>query len=247
MPRSAVRRELLATAALAAPLVLTQLTQMSMSFIDVVMVGRLGTAAMAAAVIGSTVYMTAMMVCLGVVVAVQPVVAQATGAGDRAAASRAVRQGLWLSVLLGAPFVVLLGHTEPLLRALGQAPETAETAARYLAAIRWGFVPNLWFTALRGLSEGIGRPRPVLAVTLLGVAMNAGLNAVLIFGLFGAPAMGLVGAGWGVCHRHPRDDGRAGGVHLLGAAARATASSAGSAGRTPRRCSSCSASAGPSA
>ncbi len=196
MPRSAVRREILATATLAAPLVLTQLTQMSMSFIDVVMVGRLGTAAMAAAVIGSTVYMTTMMVCLGVVVAVQPVVAQATGAGDRAGASRAVRQGLWLGVLLGAPFVVLLGHMEPILRALGQAPETAETAARYLAAIRWGFVPNLWFTALRGLSEGIARPRPVLAVTVLGVAMNASLNAVLIFGLFGAPALGLVGAGW---------------------------------------------------
>ena len=202
MPRSAVRREtvsreILATATLAAPLVLTQLTQMSMSFVDVVMVGRLGTAAMAAAVIGSTVYLTTMMVCLGVVVAVQPIVAQATGAGDRAAASRAVRQGLWLGLLLGAPFVVLLGHTEPVLRMLGQAPETAETASRYLAAIRWGFVPNLWFTALRGLSEGIGRPRPVLAVTVLGVAMNAGLNAVLIFGLLGAPALGLVGAGWG--------------------------------------------------
>ena len=74
---------------------LTQLTQMSMSFVNVVMVGRLGTASMAAAVIGSTVYLTVAMICLGVIVAVQPSVAQATGAGDPDAASRATRQGLW--------------------------------------------------------------------------------------------------------------------------------------------------------
>ncbi len=193
MTRSA---DLRATLVLALPLVATQLTQMSMSFVDVVMVGRLGTAAMAAAVVGSTVYMTLMMVCLGVVVAVQPLVAQATGAGDAGAASRATRQGLWLGLLLGAPAVVLLGYMEPVLRATGQAPETARLAGAYLAAIRWGFVPNLWFTALRGLSEGVGRPRPILAVTLVGVALNVGLNAVLIHGLWGAPALGMVGTGW---------------------------------------------------
>ncbi|HEX9952759.1 MAG TPA: MATE family efflux transporter [Rubricoccaceae bacterium] len=196
MPRTAVRREVRATLVLALPLVLTQLTQMSMSFVDVVMVGRLGTAAMAAAVVGSTVYMTVMMVCLGVVVAVQPSVAQATGAGDDAAAARVVRQGLWLGLLLGAPFVVLLGQMEPILRAAGQSPETSELAARFLAAIRWGFIPNLWFTALRGLSEGVGRPRPVLWITLIGVSLNVALNPILIYGLAGAPEMGMVGSGW---------------------------------------------------
>ena len=195
--RSAVaRRETAATLALALPLVLTQLTQMSISFVDVVMVGRLGTASMAAAVIGSTVYLTLAMVCLGVVVAVQPSVAQATGAGDAAAASRATRQGLWLGLLLGAPVVVGLGYMEPVLLATGQAPETADLAARYLAAIRWGFVPNLWFTALRGLCEGVARPRPVLVVTLVGVAVNVALNWVLIYGQLGAPALGMVGTGW---------------------------------------------------
>ncbi len=188
--------DLRATLALALPLVATQLTQMSMSFVDVVMVGRLGTAAMAAAVVGSTVYMTTMMVCLGVIVAVQPIVAQATGAGKPEDASRATRQGLWLGVLLGVPIVVLLGYMEPILRAAGQAPETAELAGRYLGAIRWGFVPNLWFTAMRGLSEGVGQPRPILAVTVVGVALNVCLNAVLIYGLFGAPELGMVGTGW---------------------------------------------------
>ena len=189
-------REVRATLGLAVPLVLVQLSQMSMSFVDVVMVGRLGTEALAAVALGSTVYFTLALVCVGVVVAVQPTVAQAVGAGDVVRAGRGARQGLWLATALGVPFTLALGHAGPVLVWMGQDPETSALAAGYLDAIRWGFVPNLWFTALRGLAEGDGRPRPVLAVTLLGVAANAGLNYALMFGAWGLPALGLVGTGW---------------------------------------------------
>ncbi|WP_412068530.1 MATE family efflux transporter [Rubrivirga sp. IMCC43871] len=189
-------REVRATLVLAVPIVLVQLAQMSMGFVDVVMVGRLGTEALAAIVLGSTTFFTLSLICVGVIVAVQPMVAQAVGAGDTDAAGRAARQGLWLSLILGVPFTIALGYAEPILLATGQAPATAGLAADYLDAIRWGFVPNLWFTALRGLCEGDARPRPVLFVTLVGVAANAGLNYVLMFGKLGAPAMGMVGTGW---------------------------------------------------
>lgn len=196
MTTPALRREVRATLGLAVPIVVTQLSQMSMSFVDVVMVGRLGTEALAAVVLGSTVYFTVALVCVGVLVAVQPTVAQAVGAGDEAAAGRGARQGLWLATFLGVPFTVGLGYMEPVLLWTGQAPETAALAAGYVGAIRWGFVPNLWFTALRGLCEGDGRPRPVLVVTLLGVAANAGLNVLLMFGAGPIPALGVVGTGW---------------------------------------------------
>ncbi|HEX8298517.1 MAG TPA: MATE family efflux transporter [Rubricoccaceae bacterium] len=196
MSRSAARREIRATLVLALPFVLTQLVQMSMSFLDVVMVGRVGTDALAAAVLGSTLYFTLMLVAMGVITAVQPSVAQAVGAGDDVGAGRAARQGLWLAVLLGVPGFVLVGFAEPILRAAGQMPETAALAARYLAAERWGLVPTLLFTALRGLCEGAARPRPVLVATAVGLVLNVSLNAILIYGLLGAPALGLVGAGW---------------------------------------------------
>jgi MATE family multidrug resistance protein len=194
--RLPLTREVRATLVLAGPIVVTQLAQMSMSFVDVAMVGRLGTGALAAVVLGSTTFFTLALVCVGVLVAVQPTVAQAIGAGDEAAAGRGARQGLWLATLLGVPFTVGLGYMEPVLLWTGQAPETAALAGGYLGAIRWGFIPNLWFTALRGLAEGAGRPAPVLAVTLVGVAVNAGLNYVLMFGALGAPALGVVGTGW---------------------------------------------------
>lgn len=196
MTRQLAGREIRATLALAVPLVLAQLAQMSMGFVDVAMVGRLGTESMAAIVLGSTTYFTLSLVGVGVLIAVQPMVAQAIGAGDEASAGRAVRQGLWLATLLGLPATIALGFSEPALLATGQAPETAALAAEYHDAVRWGFIPNLWFTALRGLCEGDARPRPVLAVTLVGVLANVVLNYALMFGAFGFPALGVVGTGW---------------------------------------------------
>ena len=196
MPRLPVSGEVRATLTLAVPLVLVQLSQMSMSFVDVMMVGRLGTEALAAIVLGSTTFFTLALICVGVLIAVQPTVAQAVGAGDEDAAGRGARQGLWLALILGIPCTIGLGFAEPVLLATGQAPETAALAAAYLGAIRWGFVPNLLFTALRGLCEGDARPRPVLAVTLLGVGANVVLNYGLMFGAWGLPALGVVGTGW---------------------------------------------------
>ena len=173
-----------------------QLSQMAMSFVDVVMVGRLGTESLAAVVLGSTTFFTLALVCVGVVLAVNPMVSQAVGAGDAEGVGRAARQGLWLATILGVPFTLGLGWAEPFLLWTGQAPETAALAAGYLGAIRWGFLPNLWLTALRGLCEGVARPRAILAVTLVGVVLNAALNYALMFGAWGAPALGVVGTGW---------------------------------------------------
>jgi MATE family multidrug resistance protein len=191
-----LRRELRATFALAVPLALTQLTQMAMGFVDVVMIGRIGPEAMAAGVIGTSVFFSLMLVCMGVVMAVNPLVAQAVGAEEPAEIGRAVRQGLWLATLLGLPLMALLSQAETLLLWAGQAPATAALAADYIQAILWGVLPNLWYTALRGFAEGLGRPRPILVVTVVAAFANAGLNWVLMFGKLGFPALGLVGAGW---------------------------------------------------
>jgi len=190
------RREVRATLVLAVPLVLTQLAQMTMSFVDVIMIGRLGTAALAAGVLGSSTFFTLLLVCVGMVLAVNPSVAQSYGAGDEAEVGRWARQGLWLGVFLGVPLVALFGYAEPLLRAAGQEPATAALAADYLRAIRWGVLPNLWFAALRSLCEGTGRPRPVLVVMLIAAGVNVLCNWVLMYGKLGFPALGLEGAGW---------------------------------------------------
>ena len=197
IPASLLRRELRATLALAVPLALTQLTQMAMGFVDVIMIGRLGPSAMAAGVVGTSVFFSLLLVCMGVVMAVNPMVSQAVGAGDERAIGRSLRQGLWLATGLGLPLVALLMQAETLLLWAGQEPATAVLGGAYIRAIAWGAIPNLWYTALRGFAEGLGRPRPILIVTVAAAFANAGINWVLIYGKFGVPAFGLVGAGMG--------------------------------------------------
>ncbi len=194
-----IRREVRATFLLAAPLALTQLAQMAMSFVDVMMIGRLGTAALAGGVLGSVLFFTLLLICMGVVMAVNPMVAQAAGAGDDDEVGRSARQGLWLATALGVPLVFLFGPSEWFLLAMGQEPQAASLAADYLLAIRWGIIPNLLFTALRGFCEGLARPRPVLIITLIAVLLNAFGNWVLMYGKLGLPALGLAGCGCADC------------------------------------------------
>lgn len=194
-PSRLFRLELRQTANLAVPLALTQLVQMAMGFVDVVMIGRLGPEAMAAGVVGTSLFFTLMLICMGVVMAVNPMVAQAVGGHDPAGVGRAVRQGLWLSIFLALPLMLVFTQAETLLLIAGQEPAVAIMAGGYIGAILWGTLPNLWYTSLRGFAEGIGRPRPILLVTIAAAAVNVFGNWVLMYGNLGAPALGLVGCG----------------------------------------------------
>ncbi len=191
----ALVREGRATLALAVPLALAQLAQLAMAFVDVVMIGRLGPASMAGGVVGASTFVALSLICTGTVAAVNPTVAQAVGAGDTIGVGRAARQGLWLATFMGVPLIVLFQFAEPLLLLTGQSPPTAALAAGYLHAIRWGLIPTLWFTAMRGLNEGIANPRPVLFITIGAALFNVGGNYVLMYGKLGFPALGLVGTG----------------------------------------------------
>ncbi|GIV61578.1 MAG: MATE family efflux transporter [Rhodothermaceae bacterium] len=190
------RDEVRQTVTLALPVVLTQLAQISMGFIDTVMVGRLGPAALAGVALGNAVFFMFLIVCMGVTMAVGPMVSQAYGAGTYEPIGRSVRQGLWLGLVLAVPATVLLWHIGPVLLLAGQDAATAERAQRYLRAIAWGFLPFLWFVVLRSFIEGVSRPRPVTVIAFAGVGLNVAANYVLMFGKLGFPALGLVGTGW---------------------------------------------------
>lgn len=192
-----IRKEIRELLWLAGPVVVTHLAQVSMGFIDTVMVGRLGSEALAAVALGNTTFFFFLVVCIGVITAVGPMVSQAFGAGAREAMGRAVRQGFWLSVMLAVPAVTVLWNVAPVWRWTGQDAATVVLAQDYLRAIVWGFLPVLWFVTLRSFVEGVSRPWPVTLIALSGAALNVGANLVFMFGAWGiVPAMGLVGTGW---------------------------------------------------
>lgn len=184
------------TLRLAGPVVAAQLGQISMGFVDTVMVGRLGADALAGVALGNALFFFLLILCIGTIQAVGPMVSQALGAGEPDIIERSVRQGLWLGLILSVPVLVLLWNIEPLLHLLGQSDVAVEGATGYLRAILWGFLPACWFMALRNFVEGLARPLPVTIITIAAACLNVGANYVLMFGVGPVPALGLVGTGW---------------------------------------------------
>lgn len=193
MPQN-VTAELRGLLAVAAPLVLAQLAQNGMSFIDTVMVGRLGAIPLAGLALGAVGFSFVYLLSMALIMAVSPVVAQAVGAGDHAQAAKAARHGLMLAGLLSVPVILIVTNLVPVLRLTGQEPAVLAGAGEYLRAVAFGLPGALAFVALRGFLEGNGQTRPIMFIAGTGVLFNAGLNEVLIFGRLGAPALGLTGA-----------------------------------------------------
>ena len=187
--------EVRATVAVAGPLAAANLAQMAMGFTNTVMVGSLGSAALAAAGLGASLYFTIALVCSGILTAVAPLSAHAIGAGDSRRAGRIARQGLVLAALFAVPVVAALLVANRLLALLGYDPALAAEIGRFLGAIAWAAPGFLGFAVLRGFLVAASHSRTVMVVLILCIPMNAGLNWILIFGHFGAPALGIAGSG----------------------------------------------------
>jgi MATE family multidrug resistance protein len=191
-----LRSEISDSVHLAGPLIMAQLAQMSMGFIDTVMVGRLGPDSLAAVALGSAGYFPFLVMSIGVLTAVSPMVAQARGAGRISPVGRTVRQGLWLAVLLAIPCIVIQWNLGPLFQLVVDDPTSVDLTVSYLRPLLGGFLPALFFAVLRNYIEALARPRPVMLITFVGVGLNIFLNYTLMFGRLGFPELGVAGCGW---------------------------------------------------
>lgn len=196
-PRPAWRLEVAATARLAAPIVATQLAQVSIMTVDVLMMGWLGASALAAGAVGSNLFFMVMVFGFGICMATAPLAAQAIGRRLHLVREvrRSVHQGFWAAALLTVPATLLLAHAEDLLLLLRQDPAIAAEAHAYTLALMWGLFPVLGFMVLRQFIGALQRPRAALAIQALAVVLNAAGNWLLMFGHWGLPALGVVGAG----------------------------------------------------
>ena len=183
-----------AVLSLGLPLVGSQVAQFAIGMTDTLMLGHYGVEALAAGTLGSTVFFVVLIAGSGFAFAVMPMAAEALGRGDDVAARRVTRMGLWAAGAYGLAMTLPLLAGEPLLRALGQPTGIAELGGAYLRIAAWGLLPALLAFVLRSHLSAHERTRVVLIATLAAVAVNAGLNWLLIFGRMGLPEMGVRGA-----------------------------------------------------
>jgi MATE family multidrug resistance protein len=167
-----------------------------MSFLDTVMLGRLGGNELAGIALGSTLFHFVVIFCSGILFSLAPIVSQAKGAGKQEDGFAAVRHGFLLVWILAIPVLLIFWNSESIFGLMRQTDIAAELGSSYLKVASWGFVPYMYFVCLRALLEGHLETRPVMVISLIAVALKLCFNYLLIFGNWGLPALGIVGAGY---------------------------------------------------
>lgn len=183
-------------ARLAVPIVAVQLGHMLMGVVDTLMVGRVSPDALAGVALGNLYFFAVVIFGWGLLLALDPIVAQALGAGDTEAAARGMQRGVLLAGALSVIVMLLLVPSRSVLRLLGQPPAVAELAATFTRISLAGIVPFYLFTALRQSLQAMKRMRTIVVAMVLANVVNVGLNYIWIFGKLGFPAAGVAGSAW---------------------------------------------------
>lgn len=182
---------------LAAPVMLGMLGHTFVSFVDNIMVGQLGTAELAAVSLGNSFMFIAMSIGIGFSTAITPLIAEADSSDNFIQAKSTFKHGLFLCTVLGISLFLMVFFAKPLMYLMKQPDEVVELAIPYLDLVAFSLIPLIVFQALKQFSDGMSMTKYPMYATIIANLVNVGLNYLLIFGHFGFPELGIVGAAYG--------------------------------------------------
>ena len=182
---------------IAVPIALQNLVSSAVNMLDTVMVGRLGEAPLAAVGLGNQVFFLLVLFVFGITSGSGVFTAQYWGAKDVPGIRRTVGLSLSLAVGCAALFSVAgLAFPAGVIGLYSRDPDVIRLGADYLRVAALGYLPTAASFSLGLSMRSVERVRLPMVATIISLGLNAFLNWVLIFGMFGLPAMGVVGAAW---------------------------------------------------
>ena len=167
------------------------------SFVDNIMVGQLGTAELAAVSLGNSFMFIAMSIGIGFSTAITPLIAEADASNNFKQAKSTYKHGLFLCTTLGILLFLLVLFSKPLMYLMQQPEEVVVLAIPYLNLVAFSLIPLVIFEAIKQFTDGMSMTKYPMYATLIANIINVVLNYFLIFGKFGFPEMGMVGAAYG--------------------------------------------------
>ncbi len=182
---------------LAAPVMLGMLGHTFVSFVDNIMVGQIGTAELAAVSLGNSFMFIAMSIGIGFSTAITPLIAEADSSDNLKQARSSYKNGLFLCTALGIVLFLGIYFSKSVMYLMKQPEEVVELAIPYLDLVAFSLIPMIIFQAIKQFSDGMSMTKYPMYATLLSNIINIILNYLLIFGKFGFPEMGIVGAAYG--------------------------------------------------
>lgn len=179
------------------PVLITQLGLYAMNFLDTVMSGHAGPKELAGVAIGSSIWVPVFTGLSGILMALTPIVSQYIGAGKKEKVPFTVIQALYLAFALSIAVVILGAFLlQPILKVMELDPKVYDVAYGYIVALSFGMIPLFVYNVLRCFIDALGRTRVSMFITLTALPVNALFNYLLIFGKFGFPKLGGIGAGY---------------------------------------------------
>jgi len=180
---------------LAYPVMLSQLGQILVGVSDSVMVGQLGTAPLAGVSLGNSIFILFLTFGIGISYGITPLVAKADGERDNEKIIDVLKHGFLVNGITGLILFLLLFLTSFIFPYLNQPEDVILLAKPYFLVISFSIIPFMVFQVFRQFAEGLSLTRQSMMITISGNILNIIFNYILIFGKFGFPAYGLVGAG----------------------------------------------------
>ncbi|WP_400086733.1 MATE family efflux transporter [Yoonia sp. R78084] len=176
------------------PLILSNLAQFAIHITDTVMLGWYDVTALAASTIAGTLFFVIFIVGAGFAQAVTPLVASAAEQGDEVQVRRVTRMGLWLSIFYGFIVTIPFFWAEDILIAIGQDAEVSRLAHIYLQIVIWQMIPALIVMTFKSFLAALEHTAIILWATIGTAVLNVFINYALIFGNWGMPELGIMGA-----------------------------------------------------
>ncbi|CAQ84013.1 MULTISPECIES: MATE family efflux transporter [Photorhabdus] len=182
--------------ALGIPVIIAQFSQTAMGVVDTVMAGGVSATDMSAVAVGTSIWLPVILFGYGLLIALTPIIAQMNGSGRRHMIASQTQQGFWLATFLSIIIIAILYNCKFLIdKQENIDPLLAEKAVGFIHAIMWGAPGYLFYQVLRNQCEGLSKTKPGMVIGFLGLLINIPINYILIYGKFGAPALGGVGCG----------------------------------------------------
>jgi MATE family multidrug resistance protein len=194
MRGSVFRHELRELFRLAAPLAAAQAGTQMMGLVDIAVLGRLGAKELAGAGMANAVFFAVSVFGMGTLLGIDPMVAQAVGAGDRARARHVLWQGIWLALIVTAALTIVLLAGAAAIPLVGASPEVTGHARAFLLVRIASLPPFLMFFAMRAYLQAHHITRPMIVAMVIANILNFVLDLAFVFGFGPIPAMGVPGA-----------------------------------------------------
>ncbi len=179
------------------PIFLTQISLYMMNFFDVMMTGKYGAVDLAGVAIGSNIWVAIFTGIGGILTGLTPIVSQAFGAKEHKYISKAVEQAVYVAIVFACFVLTIIYFLVPILLENMYIESDVQTVAyQYLQALCIGVIPIFIYYVLRSFIDALGQTKVTMMLTLCSLPLNILLNDMLIFGRWGIPALGGVGAGY---------------------------------------------------